>query len=191
MGVQLGERSSGRKHGAPRILFISTWSARAIGSISPVAVRRAFGVMCMVWSRGRLDGRGPLTRRGVNHEQEALLGRGQLGNVVLGVRPTDMLLHGAVPLLLKVVSHQHRMHVLVLYFYLEALRESVSMQFAGGDSNTAVTKVGRWVAPALTPIQRLRQLEPSWLRSGQTTSLFASVIEKDDVRDDLGGILSG
>jgi len=27
------------------------------------------------------------------------------------------------------------------------------------------------------------------LRSGQTTSLFASVIEKDDVRDDLGGIL--
>lgn len=40
-----------------------------------------------------------------------------------------------------------------------------------------------------SPMQRLRQLEPSWLRSGQTTSLFASVIEKDDVRDDLGGIL--
>jgi hypothetical protein len=38
-------------------------------------------------------------------------------------------------------------------------------------------------------MQRLRQLEPSWLRSGQTTSLFASVIEKDDVRDDLGGIV--
>ncbi len=38
-------------------------------------------------------------------------------------------------------------------------------------------------------MQRLRQLEASWLRSGQTTSLFASVIEKDDVRDDLGGIL--
>jgi hypothetical protein len=41
----------------------------------------------------------------------------------------------------------------------------------------------------LTPTQRLRQLEPSWLRSGQTTSLFASVIERDDVKDDLGGIL--
>jgi hypothetical protein len=40
-------------------------------------------------------------------------------------------------------------------------------------------------------MQRLRQLEPSWFRSGQTTSLFASVIEKDDVRDDLGGILGG
>lgn len=38
-------------------------------------------------------------------------------------------------------------------------------------------------------MQRLRQLEPSWLRSGQTTSLFASVMEKEDVRDDLGGIL--
>jgi hypothetical protein len=40
-----------------------------------------------------------------------------------------------------------------------------------------------------TPMQRLRQLEPSWLRKGQTTSLLESVIEKDEVRDDLGGIL--
>lgn len=39
-------------------------------------------------------------------------------------------------------------------------------------------------------MQRLRQLEPSWFRSGQTTSLLASVIEKDEVRDDRGGILS-
>jgi hypothetical protein len=38
-------------------------------------------------------------------------------------------------------------------------------------------------------MQRLRQLEPSWLRSGQTTSLLESVIEKDEVRDGLGGIL--
>jgi len=39
-------------------------------------------------------------------------------------------------------------------------------------------------------MHRFLQLEPSWLRKGQTTSLFASVIEKDDVRaDDLGGIL--
>lgn len=41
----------------------------------------------------------------------------------------------------------------------------------------------------LTPMQRFRQLEPSWLRNGQTTSLFESVIEKDEVREDLGGIL--
>lgn len=39
-------------------------------------------------------------------------------------------------------------------------------------------------------MQRLRQLEPSWLRSGQTTSLLESLMEKDDVRDDRGGIVS-
>lgn len=38
-------------------------------------------------------------------------------------------------------------------------------------------------------MQRFLQLDPSWLRSGQTTSLLASVIEKDDVKDDRGGIL--
>lgn len=38
-------------------------------------------------------------------------------------------------------------------------------------------------------MQRFLQLDPSWLRSGQTTSLFASVIENDEVKDDLGGIL--
>ena len=42
----------------------------------------------------------------------------------------------------------------------------------------------------LTPMQRLRQLEPSWLRNGQTTSLLASVIENEEVRDVLGGILN-
>lgn len=39
-------------------------------------------------------------------------------------------------------------------------------------------------------MQRLRQLEPSWLRNGQTTSLLASVIENEEVRDVLGGILN-
>jgi hypothetical protein len=43
---------------------------------------------------------------------------------------------------------------------------------------------------ALTPRQRLRQLEPSWLRNGQTTSLLASETEKDEVREDRGGIVS-
>ena len=41
----------------------------------------------------------------------------------------------------------------------------------------------------LTPMQRFLQLEPSWLRNGQTTSLLESVMEKDEVREDLGGIL--
>lgn len=38
-------------------------------------------------------------------------------------------------------------------------------------------------------MQRFLQLDPSWLRNGQTTSLLASVIEKDEVKEDLGGIL--
>lgn len=41
----------------------------------------------------------------------------------------------------------------------------------------------------LSPVQRLRQLEPSWLRNGHITASLASVTEKDDVSDDLGGIL--
>lgn len=42
----------------------------------------------------------------------------------------------------------------------------------------------------LTPIHLLRQLEPSWFRRGQTTSLLESVIEKEDVKEDRGGILT-
>jgi len=39
-------------------------------------------------------------------------------------------------------------------------------------------------------MQRLRQPEPSWFFSGQTTSLLASVTEKELVRPDRGGIPS-
>jgi hypothetical protein len=41
---------------------------------------------------------------------------------------------------------------------------------------------------ALTPVQRLRQADPSWLRSGQTTTLFSSDTEKDPVSEARGGI---
>lgn len=41
-----------------------------------------------------------------------------------------------------------------------------------------------------TPVHRFLQLDPSWFRKGQTTSLLASVIEKDEVKEDLGGILT-
>lgn len=56
---------------------------------------------------------------------------------------------------------------------------------------------GRGVARArstavLTPIQRFRQKEPSWFCSGQTTSLLAAEsMEKDEVREVRGGIVSG
>ena len=55
----------------------------------------------------------------------------------------------------------------------------------GGGDGDASRGDGR-----LTPMQRFRQLEPSVLRSGQTTSLLASVREKDEVRELLGGILT-
>jgi hypothetical protein len=37
-------------------------------------------------------------------------------------------------------------------------------------------------------VQRFRQAEPSWLRSGQTTTLFSSDTEKDPVSEARGGI---
>jgi hypothetical protein len=39
-------------------------------------------------------------------------------------------------------------------------------------------------------VQRLRQAEPSWFRSGQTTTLFSSDKEKDPVSEARGGIPS-
>ncbi len=42
----------------------------------------------------------------------------------------------------------------------------------------------------LTPVQRLRQAELSWLRSGQTTTLFSSETEKDPVSEARGGMAS-
>ncbi len=41
---------------------------------------------------------------------------------------------------------------------------------------------------ARTPRQRLRQLDPSALRRGQTTSLAASETAKEEVREERGGI---
>ena len=37
-----------------------------------------------------------LIRRSVHHQQEALFGGRELGDVVVGMRAPDMLLHGAV-----------------------------------------------------------------------------------------------
>lgn len=93
---------------------------------------------------------------------EALLSRRQLRYVTLGMRSTDMLLHGAISLLLlsRVIS-----------------------------SMLAKRRLGSRGRLRLTPRQRLRQLEPSWFSSGQTTSLLASVMENDEVSEDRGGIL--
>lgn len=42
----------------------------------------------------------------------------------------------------------------------------------------------------LTPVQRFLQAEPSWLRRGQTTTLFSSLTEKEPVKGARGGIAS-
>lgn len=39
-------------------------------------------------------------------------------------------------------------------------------------------------------MQRFRQAEPSWLRRGQTTTLFSSLTEKEPVKGARGGIAS-
>lgn len=43
---------------------------------------------------------GSLVGRGIDHQLEALLGRWKLGNIVVWVSSTDVLLHGAISFLL-------------------------------------------------------------------------------------------
>jgi hypothetical protein len=126
-----------------------------------------------------LLGLGPVARRGADHEQEALLRSGQLGNVMLGVRAADMLLHGAIAFFLDVVCAASMIPFMCPRGGCFRCCGDPSQRISGGDMNKA----------QLTPMHRFRQLEPSWLRNGQTTSLLASVTGKDDVRFDLGGIL--
>lgn len=52
-------------------------------------------------SRGWRAVRAAVVRRRVDHEQEALLGGGKLGDVMLRMRTANMLLHGAVSLFLQ------------------------------------------------------------------------------------------
>lgn len=49
---------------------------------------------------GALLGWWSLAWRGVDHQEKTLFSRRELGNVVLGMRSTNMLLHGTIPLLL-------------------------------------------------------------------------------------------
>jgi hypothetical protein len=41
-----------------------------------------------------------------------------------------------------------------------------------------------------TPVQRFRHAEPSWFRSGHTTTLFSSFTEKEPVKGGRGGMAS-
>lgn len=53
------------------------------------------------WRRALLLVLHPFRGRGVDHQQEALLGRGELRDVVLRVRPPDMLLHRTIAFFLE------------------------------------------------------------------------------------------
>lgn len=46
----------------------------------------------------------PLVWRGVDHQKEALLGGRELRDIVIGMSPSNMLLHGAKAFLLKIGS---------------------------------------------------------------------------------------
>ena len=77
----------------------------------------------------------PLVRRCAYHEQETFLCRRQLGDIMIGMRATDMLLHGAIPLLLKFMSHQPH-HSCI---WLVALRPAVQRRYRVA---TAISRLG-------------------------------------------------
>lgn len=109
-------------------------------------------------------------RRGCYHELEALFGGGKLRDIMFGMSSAYVLLHRSISLFLRPDS------------LLPQLHGAKAKELQEGYSRHSR-------AEALTPRQRLRQLEPSWLRRGQTTSLFASETEKDEVKEDRGGIV--
>lgn len=104
---------------ATGVVFILSRGPRVAGIVSVIRIAvGSIGLWLVVWSIGR---RRVLLRLGrsltgwcVDHQVEALLRGGKLGNVVLWVRPADVLLHGAVPLLLVaewvVSNHRHQQH---------------------------------------------------------------------------------
>lgn len=94
---------------------------------------------------------------------------------MLGVGATDVLLHGAIPLLLCSMA---------CYSQSGAAVAELAMTWVLQLPLHMATRRG------LTPVQRLRQAELSWLRSGQTTTLFSSETEKDPVSEARGGMAS-
>jgi hypothetical protein len=94
--VKLCQRSSGARcaqHGAAVIsgfFLADSWCSGCACTVSIEAIVRS-------WGRALIE-MATVLRRCVDHKKKALFGCGKLGDVVLGMRSTDMLLHGAVPL---------------------------------------------------------------------------------------------
>lgn len=92
---------------AARVVFIFQRSSRIARFFSVICIAvGCIGLCLVVWNIGRrrvlLRLWWPLTWWCVDHQVEALLRGGKLGNVVLWMRPADVFLHGAVPFLLAV-----------------------------------------------------------------------------------------
>jgi hypothetical protein len=173
LGQQLASAQLvGGSRGVQAVVFVMVEGIELAAAIAlalsvPAMVSERYMYAPTWWSCGggrSGERRWSLLRRGVDHQHEALLGRGELRDVVLGMCAADVLLHGAVTLLLYST-----------WCY------SWSASWVGDHSG--------WKR-ARTPVQRLRQGEPSWLRSGQTTTLFSSDSEKEPVREARGGMAS-
>lgn len=135
-------------------------------------------VLCLavVWLARVLRHLWSVAWRSIDHQMEAFFSSRKLRDIMFRVRPTDMLLHRSVSFLLMLGT---------------IVSDADSVIWLGEpliDPNDDESSLARG-AGQLTPMQRFLQLEPSWLRNGQTTSLFESVIENDPMRDDLGGIV--
>ncbi len=82
------------------VLLMVSWGPRAAGFIAAEGVRNSLCLADMRLAACIRLGLRSLARWGAYHEEEALLGRREFGNVVLWMRSTNMLLHGAISLLL-------------------------------------------------------------------------------------------
>ena len=156
--------------------------------------RHARDIVVVVAGRvGRRERRAFRGRR-VDHQCEALLGGRQLGNVVVRMRTPDVLLHRAVPLLLCTIESALPFPSLyAVNLVSKAGRQAQPSRRTrhreGSDVCWDVRLAGKErLGCSLTPRHRLRQAEPSWFFSGQTTSFCASDTEKELVSELRGGI---
>ena len=106
---------------------------------------------------------------------------------MLWVGAADVLLHGAVPLLLCSTACYSEVWGAVQCS--GGARHDVGAAAAAA-APSSHSSHGDSTRGRLTPVQRLRQAELSWLRSGQTTTLFSSETEKDPVSEARGGMAS-
>lgn len=134
----------------------------------------------------------PLVQGSIDHQLEALLRGRELRDVVTRVGSSDMLLHGAIAFLLHDDVPGQMLTIPFFLFLLSFFFTHCPACTPGArrSSSPRCTQAQIWRREtALTPKHRFRQLEPSLLVNGQTTSLLASETEKELVREARGGMV--